>query len=337
MRYNRIPCLYHPTTAIFVDDNERFLNSTLLKLSDKIPCKSYVDPIMALEYLLSLDFKTDLNAKVFKLDIDSDHYYPSSDKHPVNINIPAIQQELYNHARFKQVSVAVIDYSMPAMKGSDFCQKLKRFPMKKILLTGEAGESIAVELFNQGVIDKFILKGRPDLYHVIDESILTLQRKYFEELTKPIFKALNTESGFCLANPAFIDLFERICTEVSASSYYLLEASGSFLFFDAKGTPTWLLVKTENDLADYLDMAIDSGAPEKIIDAIRTGESILYFNNFNEYSEAIDGHWEDYLYPAQTLTLSLDKKCFYAVVKQIKNSPLKHDEILSFDAFMENF
>ena len=336
MRPHRINCLYHPTTVMFVDDNQRFLDSTLLKLSDKIPCKSYEDPLVALRYLLSLDYQTDLSAKVFALDADSDHYYPSSGKHPLNINISGIQQELYNKARFKQVSVAIVDYEMPPMKGSDFFQQILHLPIKKILLTGEAGESRAVELFNQGIIDTFILKGAQNLYKTVADSIFALQRKYFEELTKPIFKGLETEQGFCLANPAFIDLFEQVYTEVTACSYYLLEASGSFLFLDAKGTPSWLLVKTENDLNDYLDMAIDSGASETVISALKSKKSILYFNNFNEYSDAIDGHWVDYLYPAKTLALSPDKKCFYALVKQIKNSSLKHDEILSFDAFMQN-
>ena len=51
MKSTKIPCIYYPTTAIFVDDNKRFLNSFLLKINHRIPYKIYQDPKLALEYI----------------------------------------------------------------------------------------------------------------------------------------------------------------------------------------------------------------------------------------------------------------------------------------------
>ena len=53
---------------------------------------------------------------------------------------------------------------MPDINGIEFCQNLKDKKVFKIMLTAEADSNIAIKAFNDGLINKFILKTTEHLH-----------------------------------------------------------------------------------------------------------------------------------------------------------------------------
>lgn len=123
----------------------------------------------------------------------------------VDIDVFSIHKMMYIPDRFAEISVAVIDYAMPAMNGLEFCAATSDLPMKKIILTGQAGHSTAVRAFNEKLIDRFIMKGEYGFLKTLREAIHNLQRDYFSDLSEVIIKDLEANPRSCLSDPIFLD------------------------------------------------------------------------------------------------------------------------------------
>lgn len=61
--------------------------------------------------------------------------------------------------QYERCNVLVLDYQMPGMNGMEFLQQVTQLPAQRILLTGQADEKIACDMFNEGLIQQFVPKG----------------------------------------------------------------------------------------------------------------------------------------------------------------------------------
>ncbi|HVV69649.1 MAG TPA: hypothetical protein VHE99_11575 [Gammaproteobacteria bacterium] len=331
MKKFELPCLYYPTTAVIIDDDEIFLKNTALELDSDIHYKTYQDPLRALNDLKKLKSQNKLLSHAITLNTDDSL---EGGQYPMNLNISSIFKEAYNKNPYEEVSVVVVDYSMPQMNGAHLLEQLVDIPIQKITLTGQADEAFAVKLFNDGIIDKFIPKGSQSLKKTLNESIQDLRKKYFHGLSDIILKSLSLQSEFYFFDPAFIKFFNHILAGISIPSYYLIETSGSFLILDHNASPTWLLVRSEDETLEFAQQAEAEGAPMEIVNPIKNGEKISYFNDFDEYVDATQGHWEKYLYPAKELLG--EKKYRYALANNLPGFPLNKDKILSFNEYLKS-
>lgn len=332
MEHNRVFCLYYPTTTVFVDDNKPFLENIQLNIGHRTPCVLYSDSTQALKAIQKAIQKNNDLRSVVDIDTESSDYARMSSKLPIRYNISNIFKHIYNNARFSEVSVIVVDFEMPNLNGEELCKLLrKNNPLTKIImLSGEADDVIAVRLFNEGLIDQFIYKGRPGWDNTLINSIKEMQKRYFEDLTTPIIKVLAYDQDSSLGDPAFIDLVNQIYSELSASSYYLFELSGSFLFFDDLGTPTWLIVKTLDELKETAD---EIDAPKSLIKAMKKGEVVPYFSKFEDCFDNQKQDLEKHFYKAKILKGKKDY-CYALIKDQLLDFPLDRDKILSFNEYL---
>src|SRR5947207_2988322 len=127
---------YHPTNVVLIDDNKNFLDSMMTQLGNKYSCSPYLDPRAALSFLKDEYTLTPFHTRLVSGDMKKIHH------------------EIYNAQRFNETTVLIVDYCMPRMNGIDFLRKLKDTSMMRILLTGETGVELAVEAFNENLIDK---------------------------------------------------------------------------------------------------------------------------------------------------------------------------------------
>lgn len=331
-----VPCIYYPTTTLLVDDSHRFLKNIVLQLDPHLISKVYDTPVEALDYVKKQQHsKKNITQKIVTLDMDSDDYLPSSRKMPVSFDISKLYREAYHHQCYDEVSVVVVDYAMPTMNGAEFCYQLKGFPVKKIMLTGEADQTLAMELFNAGVIDKFILKSQPNMSTVLNESITALQLAYFQEMTAFIKNGLAIDNDSCLSDPLFANFFTELCQELSPASYYLIELSGSFLFLMKDGSPVWLLIKTQQELHELAEGMEDTqNVSEKLLEEMRNGEQIPYFHDTNTYLRMTGDQLASCLYPAKKLQ---GRETYsYAIVKDLSQFKLDRKRILSFVDYLNN-
>lgn len=152
-----IPTCYFPSTVLFVDDNRDFLLNFVLQLDEGLAYRIFDNPRHALDYI---------HNKHCELDLISQHCIPEVQpaknrryqQHGNRLDLSAIHAEVYNPYRFSEISVVVVDYAMPGIDGLEFCRMIENTNVKKILLTGQADEKLAIQAFNEGVIHRYIKK-----------------------------------------------------------------------------------------------------------------------------------------------------------------------------------
>ncbi len=333
MEKNWIPCLQYPTEIILIDDNKNFLKTLTAALGNRFRCRAFEDPKQALQYI---------SETVNRIGITINKYIPEVaedieiHQKGLVINLSDIHKEIYNMDRFKEISVVVVDYGMPSMNGLELCKKIREIvqaPIKIIMLTGEADYELAVQAFNDGLIDKFILKSKTNYVTELGEAIQVLREKYFIDLSKPVYRSLQAATQKLLENKAFVDLLKSILDENKSSEFYILDDSFSILFLDEKGeNPIWLVMKTEEDVDMQYELASnEKNAPTDKVNAIKNKEKFAYFVDEDGINEPAT-NWK--LCEAKPLG---DKNSgfYYAILKGKDSFPLNKGHIASYNQYLK--
>jgi len=335
----QIPACYYPTTVVFIDDNRKFL-SALSQRFEHIAKKGFI-PIIpkffssaeeALKYLQ--DYQPDLFT-VRCLHHDD----PSLDHRKIDVNVPAIREEIYIPERFTQISVIVVDYAMPDLNGLELCKKLQNKPFKKLMLTGEADEATAVQAFNEGAIDKFIRKDIPQGFdELLLASIRELQLQYFQDLSTIVIDSITADPEFpnisWLNDPAFLKLFDKLYQENEVAEYYLTDVYGSYLFLDSNAKPSWLAVKDEDGMNGTYEIGRDSDTPfpPEMLEEIKSRKKVLYLydeGGLTDYPEEAARS----LHPATKLQGKIAH--YYSFIKDPNAYDINQDEITSFNEYVK--
>jgi CheY-like chemotaxis protein len=251
-----IPCCYFPTNVIIIDDHPKFSNNLSLALADHFHSQSFTSPEDALAYLKEHSNKlTTLFTKHLSA---SDHYEPSAVV--VGVDLGSMFKEVSGKdIRFDRPVVLIVDYAMPEMNGLELCGRLADLPYKKIILTGEADNDFAVEAFNLGKIDRFLKKGGPNYLDKIKSYVQDLNISYFTELSKGISDMLSEAGNSLLRNKAFIEKFNDVVEQFNIVEFYLMDDTGSYLLLDQKGNKIEFIVKSEEDMVSFRELAEDDG------------------------------------------------------------------------------
>ncbi|HAT9113325.1 TPA: response regulator, partial [Legionella pneumophila subsp. pneumophila] len=156
----RPTCFYHPIKVIFLDDNRAFLDALDLEFGEKLNILTLTSSDMAF-HLIDNDSQ-DVTQSIFKLmnDVNLD----TTNDRFIGFDVSKMLNLIYSKARFEHAPLLVVDYQMPAINGIEFCKKIKEKKIFKIMLTAEADKDTAIKAFNNGLIDKFILKTSENLY-----------------------------------------------------------------------------------------------------------------------------------------------------------------------------
>jgi CheY-like chemotaxis protein len=154
----QLPIYQHPALTVFIDDNQPFLDSLAFRFDSRFPYKCMSDAQQAIDWLTEAHHAQQQKEKTIRMRYDEDGM--TLEKRSALLDLSDICKTVQNKRRFCIPAVVVVDYAMPHMNGIEFCRKIQHIPCKKVLLTGNADEKIAVEAFNNHVIDFFIKKMR---------------------------------------------------------------------------------------------------------------------------------------------------------------------------------
>ncbi len=278
-----------PSTVLLIDDNQRYLDNASLNMDPHSLTLALAEPSDALKAIES--------APQISTDPLSEH---DESCHYSHLDIGKIHQTIYDPKRFDAISVALVDYAMPSMNGIKFCQRLSHSPIKKALVTGQADQNVAIDAFNKGIIDKFIVKDSPNFYALINETVKELQEGYFNALSLPVLTSLPKETQDTLKDPVFIGYFNENLSIHGIVEYYLLDESGSFFCLDAEGKPSILLVKQADELTTYAQIAQDNEAPDNIVSSLRNKTHIPLFYDEKDNETPVD-QWQGLLHTAQEI------------------------------------
>jgi CheY-like chemotaxis protein len=289
------PILF-PTMVAFVDDNADFLANLSLKLNSTLAFRLFDSSVSALAALRAETAVAPGPEQYFSLYQNREEF--SLDHHVIDLNLSRIHREVYNERRFERYSVAVIDYDMADLDGLEFCRRVGQTPIRKILLTGKADEIIAVRAFNQGLIDRFILKQDPNVIQKLQEAISEMQTAYLMQVERMMEDALDIGQLHFLRDPFFGVFFERIRSEFGAVEYYLCTSPEGMLLLNAQGQATFLQVCSEENMQAQFDIAYDNAAPADLLIALQRREIVPYFwRSRGLYTEQY-ADWRPHAHPA---------------------------------------
>ncbi len=236
---------YHPTNVVFIDDDIYILQDLIMLLGlQKKPYQVFDDPREGLVYMDADTYRQSFMRRLTHVVDDQ-----------IGFSRDVFIKELMNPQRYHQVSVLIIDYEMPGMRGLEVCQAMKNPFVKKILLTGVADESIAIEAFNKGLIHQFVCKQSPHLVEHLKQAIDTATEEYFMEIGKIVLKILSDFSQIptALREPGFQAYFDHLLSTQAIEEYYLVEQTGSFMMIDTNQEAYGLLTLTDDLVDVYLE------------------------------------------------------------------------------------
>jgi hypothetical protein len=220
---------------------------------------------------------------------------------------------------------------MPGMNGLEVCRQIASPYIQKIMLTGAATHQIAVDAFNEGLIDQFIQKNDPEVFAKLQSAIVKAQEKYFDMTTSDLVKQLLLEhpETEILRDPAFVDFFEKIIQEKQVTEYYLLDGMGSFLFLLETGEASALFVFNEETLESQEDMIPEIDRHTDLAKEIYNHQKAICFYPFSTSEKYDPVEWKKYVYSLSKLDGR--STCFWAYVESL---PSRHsDQIISFSHY----
>lgn len=298
---NTLPIYQHPTLTILVDDSQSFLESLAFRLGSRFANKAFCDPQTALvwlkrEHLYSVHLAHDAVL------VGYDEKTGSFERRNASIDVAQIYHVVMNRERFAIPSVLIIDYEMPQMNGVEFCQAIRKLPCRKILLTGEADEKIAVEAFNRNLIDCFINKSDPDALDKLEAEIIKLQRRFFNRQSQTLKDILSRHSYSFLSDPVIGELVQELCNLNNFVEYYLFPNPDGILFVDPLGKATLMVIETRTSLKAHLEIAQDQDAPLELLDTLREMQAVPFFSKTGGvYLKEIGSSWGSFCLPANNL------------------------------------
>lgn len=321
---------YFPTTAVFLDDDRDFLFNFSLQLDDDLSYHLFDSSQKAKQYIEQQAIRKEPRT-FFKINPQE---IVTSTNPIIAVNVSELHQQAYNRRRFSEISVLVVDYAMPEMDGLTFCRQFENTGIKKILLTGKASEQLAIEAFNEGLIDQYIQKGDPQVVKRINQSIKALQHAYFKSHAQLLIRSFMQDELDFLYEKSFADYFARICAKQKTVEYYLMNKPSGFLLLDEEARPSFLLVQSAKDLQVHHAIAEEEEAPAACLNVLLTGEQIPYFwKTEGHYQKALSNEWKQYFYPAEKVAGS--KQNYYCALIEDPPFPLLAKEVSPYGQYLE--
>lgn len=289
MSLTKVPCCFYPTKILIVDDRPELTEWMERKFKLQGPCEVFHDGLAAYEMLKHYHPHSFMSRMSQKSEFD---FLVNPEHKKISLDLENIKKEAGSAAHQNEISVAIIDYDMPRMNGLELCKEMRHLPIKKIMLTAEADNKLAVRAFNDGLIDQFILKDSENLTETISQAVFELQMAYFYELSKAITENPQEEVEgqiISLTDPLFARYFFEVMKKHDIREFYLLNHFGDMLMQDSAGKSYELGVRDLRALTGLHHLAEDlykqdPDESEVILNTVLSNAKIPYFpKDFDEY------------------------------------------------------
>jgi len=292
----RLAPYFHPTTFCIVDDNERFLRSLVLEMPEHLSFRAFSRSEPALEYVNTPVELTPLVDRCFKLEHEAGETL-------IHFDMSLIEQEISNPDRFRRLSVALIDYAMPSVNGLQFFEQMLDPYTRRAMITGVADEKFAVEVFNAGLIHRFIQKQKANDLDSLLAYVADLQQEYFQQYLARLRYTLELDPPLFLADPVVAGHVQQLMEDEQLIEYYLVDDPPGFLMLRSDGSVVRLILLDPSALAEQQALAERFAAPQTILAGLRAGTLVGHFTGDSPalYHGDETFPWHDHVVPAQRL------------------------------------
>lgn len=280
-----VEAIFFPTKIILIDDDQDFLKAMCQHLSKNFQVDIFNDVNKALDYIEKSQSDLALINPENFINLEE------QDLSDVRLDLNKIHAFSNNKEKYKLNTVIISDYEMPEMNGIALFERLSHIPAMKILLTGKADLTLALDAFNRCLVDKFLVKNTEKMPEEILMNIISCQHAFFQKKSYPILSHLNIPYDSLLNKIDFYFHFMSLIRDHDISEYYLIDVIGSFLLITKKEEKSYYICMLERQFDEYLDIAITSRASLKIIDDLKKRKQAPVFISEDDYKLSAE-HWE---------------------------------------------
>ena len=322
---------FHPTTVLYVDDDRHLLSILPLRVGVS-PYRCFHDPHDAIDRLERGEILTSLELECWNRytgeigDPDSEGV--------LGLDKWTLYMRLFEPRRFDLASVAVIDYAMPEMSGLTLCRHLSAWPCKRILLTGQADPSLAVQAFNDGLIDMYLSKDDPDLPTQLAEAVRRLQYRYFLDTSRAMREFLLRDDCALWGDEIFSHLLARHCADCGIVEYYAVNDPPGFLLVTAEGSGYLWLVLTEPQIEAQCLTARQLGAPASVLARLEGRSAAIFVGDPEGMTVLSPTQWQGACLPISPIPGRPGR--YYGITSRPDPIRLSPRAMLSYARYLEN-
>lgn len=297
--YYILPCKY-PTTTLLLDDNESFLES--LKILINKPQKNLVlttNPVEAFKIIK--DFSTgtkDLNLE-------------TKEESGQGVNYSKVCELVRNPYRSEEISVLVVDYYMPEINGIEFCHKIKTSKCQKILLTASNDQSIAVQAFNQGLIQQYICKQDRNVDELLINAIKEAEERFLVEKFNQMIPS-EKHKNVVFKNKNLQNFLINYIKNNNINEYYVFNNNGDLFCVDTNGITSKIFIRTKEELQIPLTWQEADCLPYEALVDVRACRKMLCISIDQEDFPPVN-LWFKYLAP--TVQIPNEPNYFISILK----------------------
>ncbi|MES2784327.1 MAG: response regulator [Pseudomonadota bacterium] len=201
--------------------------------------------------------------------------------------------------RFRLTSVLFIDYAMPGMNGVQLLEQLQSCPSRRVLLTGQADEQVAIRAFNAGQIQMFIPKNSPNLLQTVRDALDNLHESMCEHLGYLIRSTLCEWQLDLLHNRGVREALKLKLGELEWIEYIVVGQPFGMLGLSHGGPLQWLQIETHETLQGLAQGLSDTGWDASDVERVRQGTDISCDELLEQLE--ISAEWQGRLIPTDDI------------------------------------
>lgn len=190
---------------------------------------------------------------------------------------PLVPQLLHYWAshpgRYQLAQTCVVDYAMPGTDGLTVLNALLDWPGARVLLTGQADEQIAIQAFNNGLIDQFVPKQTTDITRHLLGVLQRLAQAPHARLNT-MWRSVLSPTQLSLLQIPSVAQFLRDHATNRWIEYAVIGEPFGLLGVDGHGQVHWLQLEPTAGLGDLAELAASAAMGMDTIRAIRQGEML---------------------------------------------------------------
>ena len=326
--------VFYPTTVLFVDDDPRFLESCAFRYGDQFPCAVERSPEQALRLVEEHAAAWTIRWQGFQRQafLQGGDWANRSTLY-FQFDTGAVVNIVADADRFNAISVAVVDFAMPSMSGLELCRRMKQLPIKKILLTGKAGEETAVDAFNEGLISQFLIKQDPGIGHKLPREIERLQTEFFLATEQGLIGNCREGPLSFLTDSLVVSQLRRIASDCGSVEHFVTSSPSGVLFLSATGKATLVTVYDDDTMRAHHETALASRAPDELVAKFDRREIVAHFPTpTGFYEPSLSRPWTDFVAAARQVDGDV-ASWWIAVTDSTAPLPLDRTRIVGLESF----
>ncbi|MGF6607209.1 CheY-like chemotaxis protein [Paraburkholderia sp. WSM4175] len=260
------PPVFYPSTVVFVDDNDSYLDALRRFFPGTYTNLFFTRPQAALSYIRQ-------HARENSLEFAAASACLSEPGVERFVETSAERDIVAQPSRFEEVAAVVVDYDMPGIGGVEFLSSISHLRCAKVLLTGVADETVAVKAFNAGIVDLYLRKTDADSANRLTHFLKDAKSRHCAESG---WLALG-ENGMTYCDPRTRKVIDEVVAARGIVEYYWRPEQNVILMFDAAGNPSVFVAWAENDWISQGEIVADEGGPSDLLRQLATREVMPLF------------------------------------------------------------